>query len=97
MNGGGSVDPCLPNNSTLTLGYGRSVMNPMSFDVPDGQDIDVCFVKIIVATKAVEIGPIEQFESSPPDVKPRGAKPWTPPPSDLEWASKTITIVSKRS
>ncbi|PBK63111.1 hypothetical protein ARMSODRAFT_980290 [Armillaria solidipes] len=97
MNGEGSVDPCLMNKSTLTLGYGRVGMNPISFDVPHGQNVDVCFVKIIVATKAVEIGPIEQFESSPPNIKSRNALSWTTPPSDLEWASKTITIVSKRS
>ncbi|PBK84254.1 hypothetical protein ARMGADRAFT_615488 [Armillaria gallica] len=97
MNGEGSVDPCLSNNSTLTLGYGRSVMNPMSFDVPDGQDVDICFLKIFVATKAVDIGPIEQYESSGPDVKQRSAVPLAPSPSDFEWASKTITIISKRS
>ncbi len=71
-------------------------MNPMSFNVPDGQDVDICFVKIIMATKAVDIGPIEQVESSRPDVKQRSAVPRTSPPSDLEWASKIITIISKR-
>ncbi len=47
----------------MELQYGRSGMDPMSFDVPNGQDVDVCFVKNFVATKAVEIGPIEQFEN----------------------------------
>ncbi len=71
-------------------------MTPISFGVPDGQNVDVCFVKIFVATKAVDIGPIEQFESSRPDVKERDMKPWIPPPSDIKWASKNFTIISKR-
>ncbi|KAK0243748.1 hypothetical protein EDD85DRAFT_945078 [Armillaria nabsnona] len=91
---GGSVDPCLSNNFTLTLGYGRSVMDPITFNVPDGQNVDVCFVKFFVAMKAVDIGPIKQFKSSHVDGKERDIKPWTPP-SDIKWASKKFTIISK--
>ncbi|KAK0457436.1 caspase domain-containing protein [Desarmillaria tabescens] len=96
----GSIDACLTSGSTLTLGYGRTAMNPVVFDVPDGQDSDVCFVKIIVATKAVDIGPIEQLErdSPPDDSKLRGALTLQiPPQSDFKWNSKTITIKSNRS
>ncbi|PBK84253.1 hypothetical protein ARMGADRAFT_974392 [Armillaria gallica] len=96
MNGGGSVDPCLPNNSTpLTLGYGRFSMDPMSFNVPADRNVDVSFIKILVATKAVDIGPIKQFESSHADGKERSIDHWTPPPSDIKWASKKFTIISK--
>ncbi len=55
-------------------------MNPMTFNVPDGQDVDTCFHKIIVATKAVETGFIKQVESSHLDVKQQNVVPWTPPP-----------------
>ncbi|KAK0445813.1 caspase domain-containing protein [Armillaria borealis] len=98
----GSVDSCLGKelNSKLTLGHGSSAMQPLTFDVPDGQDEDVCFIKIFVTTKAVDIGPIEQPESPRADGKLRSAMlvpKKIATPSGLKWASKTITIVSKRN
>ncbi|KAK0221406.1 caspase domain-containing protein [Armillaria fumosa] len=97
-----SVDPCLGKelNSKLTLGHGRSAMQPLVFGVPDGQDEDVCFIKIFVSTKAVDIGPIEQLETPRADGKMRSAMlvPEKPvAPSGLEWASELITVISKRN
>ncbi|KAK0202204.1 hypothetical protein DFS33DRAFT_1061251 [Desarmillaria ectypa] len=99
---GDSADPCLRkgSDSKLTLGHGNSAMQPLGVGVPDGQDEDICFIKFYVTTKAVDIGPIEQPEFPPADGKSRSA--WLVPietfaSSSLNWASKTITVISKRS
>ncbi len=98
----GSIDSCLGKklNSKLTLGHGSSSMQSLVFDIPDGQDEDVCFIKIFVTMKAVDIGPIKQPEAPRADIKLRSAM-LVPKkivaPSGLKWASKTITIVSKHN
>ncbi len=96
----GSIDSCLGKklNSKLTHGHGSSSMQLLVFGIPDGQDEDICFIKIFMTTKAVDIGPIRQPES------PRaGGKLWSTMlvpkkivvPSGLKWALKMITIISK--
>ncbi|KAK0451584.1 hypothetical protein EV421DRAFT_1044539 [Armillaria borealis] len=94
----GSVDTCLQKGSALTLGYGNSGMNPFMFTVPDGQDVDVCFFKLFVTAKPVDIGSISQ--SSPfSDLRTsRGESPAKSSP-DLtgSWASISIPIVQRRA
>ncbi|KAK0194153.1 hypothetical protein F5146DRAFT_1183776, partial [Armillaria mellea] len=93
----GSVDTCLQKGSTLALGYGNGGMNPFTFTVPDGQDVDVCFFKLFVTTKPVDLGSISQ--SSPfSDLRPRHTE--SPPSSpDLteSWASIAIPVVQRRA
>ncbi|PBK84250.1 hypothetical protein ARMGADRAFT_615393 [Armillaria gallica] len=97
---GDSADPCLvkDSKSKLTLGHGNTTMGPLCLDIPHGQAEDVCFIKIYVATKAVDIGTLEQLQSPGPGTKARGAKRHNLPVqlSDFEWASETIAIVTKR-
>ncbi|KAK0445831.1 caspase domain-containing protein [Armillaria borealis] len=93
-----AVDACLVKDSKLTLGHGRSGMAPIIFKIPDGQDVDICYIKILVTTKAVDIQPIVQYYRAPPDVKPRGAMLMPNHlvnGSDVKWASKTMTIKLK--
>ncbi len=72
-------------------------MTSLCPDIPHGQAEDVCFIKIYVATKVVDIGTLEQPQSPGPSTKARGAKRHNLPVqlSDFEWASETIAIVTK--
>ncbi len=73
-------------------------MNPFMFTVPDGQDVDVCFFKLFVTAKPVDLGSISQ--SSPfSDLRTsRGESPAKSSP-DLtgSWASISIPIVQRRA
>ncbi|KAK0469386.1 caspase domain-containing protein [Desarmillaria tabescens] len=94
----GSVDSCLQKGSTLTLGYGNGGMNPFTFTVPDGQDVDVCFFKLFVTAKPVDLGSISQ--SSPfSDLRTRSSGSPAPSPPDLteSWASIAIPVVQRRA
>ncbi|KAK0469283.1 caspase domain-containing protein [Desarmillaria tabescens] len=95
----GSVDTSLQKRSTLTLGYGNGGMNPFTFTVPDGQDVDVCFFKLFATAKPVDLGSISQ--SSPfSDLRTsRGESPVRSPPPDLteSWASITIPVIQRRA
>ncbi|KAK0205134.1 caspase domain-containing protein [Desarmillaria ectypa] len=94
----GSVDTCLQKGSTLTLGYGNGGMNPFAFTVPDGQDVDVCFFKLFVTAKPVDLGSISQ--SSPfSDLRTRSSVSPAPSPPDLtgSWASMAIPVVQRRA
>ncbi|KAK0500063.1 caspase domain-containing protein [Armillaria luteobubalina] len=94
----GSVDSCLQKGSTLALGYGNGGMNPFTFTVPDGQDVDVCFFKLFVTAKPVDLGSISQ--SSPfTDLRTRRGESPTPSSPDLteSWASIAIPVVQRRA
>ncbi len=93
----GSVDTCLQKGSTLALGYGNGGMNPFTFTVPDGQDVDVCFFKLFVTAKPVDLGSISQ--SSPfSDLRTRrGESPPSSPDLTESWASIAIPVVQRRA
>ncbi|KAK0484889.1 caspase domain-containing protein [Armillaria novae-zelandiae] len=94
----GSVDTCLPKGSVLTLGYGNGGMNPFTFTVPDGQDVDVCFFKLFVTAKPVDLGSISQ---SSPFSELRTSRSESPAKSSPDltgsWASISIPIVQRRA
>ncbi|SJL08002.1 uncharacterized protein ARMOST_11361 [Armillaria ostoyae] len=90
-----SVDPCIINHSKLTIGYGQN-RDPIVFNIPDRQNVDVCFFKVLVITIAVDIGPIVR-PVSPARTREAVRLPKSLLFSDFDWASKTITIVSKRA
>ncbi len=94
----GSVDAFLKKDSKITFGYGKrhDGVDPIGFTIPNDQDVDVCFFKILVTTEAIDIGPITKSEISLSNVILRGAVQ-KPEPSDLEWASEIITVISKRA
>ncbi|KAK0469284.1 caspase domain-containing protein [Desarmillaria tabescens] len=90
-----AIDTCLQGNSTLTLGFGSGGMQKVEFSVPDGQDVDVCFFKIFVTTKAVDLASISQ-PSPFNEMIGRGAKR-VPPSITDDWASTTIPVVLRRT
>ncbi|KAK0504441.1 hypothetical protein EDD18DRAFT_502339 [Armillaria luteobubalina] len=97
---GDSGDSCLVKSpqSELTLGHGNRLMRPLSFGIPAGELEDVCFIKIYVAEKAVDIRSLEQLHFSRPDTKARNATQGSLPVEhcDFQWASETIAIVTKK-
>ncbi len=92
----GSVDPCLPNDAILTLGYGSRKMDPFMFTIPDGQDVDVCFFKLFVTTEPADLRSISQSSPFSDSRTPRGVSRVSPS-SDLtgSWASIVIPVVQK--
>ncbi|KAK0474449.1 hypothetical protein EDD18DRAFT_1116585 [Armillaria luteobubalina] len=75
-------------------------MQSLVFNVPDGQDADVCFIKIFISMKAVDIGPIEQPETPCADAKMQSVilvLEIPVAPSGPKWASEIITIISKHN
>ncbi|KAK0421667.1 caspase domain-containing protein [Armillaria borealis] len=91
-----SVNPCIGSGQDFTFGHGRRHRRPIAFSVPKGQDVDVCFIKILVTTKAVDIGPITS-DPSPTDPTSRGGSLQPAPEVDVEWASANFTVESKRA
>ncbi len=70
----------------------------MQITVPDDQDVDVCFFKILVTMEAIDIRPIEQpgFALSDAISQPWGARQSLPTEVfGIEWASEIITVISK--
>ncbi|KAF8752570.1 Caspase domain [Rhizoctonia solani] len=58
--GSNSSDPTLPRNVPLTIGYGSGGQDPLMFGVPEGQDIDINFFKLFVATSPTDFQSLEQ-------------------------------------
>ncbi len=73
-------------------------MNPIEFNMPKDQNIDVCFFKFFVSMKTVDLGSISQKSLLQRLHINRGAaqveSPSSPPPVlDNRWASKTIPVI----
>ncbi|KAK0187315.1 caspase domain-containing protein [Armillaria mellea] len=74
----GNVDASLPRrdsslttNPSLTIGYGASGMDPRSYRLREGQNVDVGFLKLFVSTDYVNLSGIAQkspFEKSREDI-----------------------------
>lgn len=93
----GCVNPCLERKSNFTFGHGGKHCRPIAFTIPEGQDVDVCFIKILVTTKAVDIGPIKQSGPPPTDTKLWGGILLPAPDLDVEWASAIFTVESRHA
>ncbi|KAK0236293.1 caspase domain-containing protein [Armillaria nabsnona] len=97
------VDPCLSPNAKLHLGLGVAGVRPFRFDVPEDQDVDICFFKFFVSDRPVDLGSIIQSPLSELLAINRGAiqskNPSPPPPPPIlpdSWASRTISVIQKR-
>ncbi|PBK67529.1 hypothetical protein ARMSODRAFT_313442 [Armillaria solidipes] len=90
-----NVDSCIPPGSPLTFGFGNTATKPIAFDVPKGQDVDICCFKIFLSLKPLDLRSISQrLEIS------RGAKQVEGPPQlpdpDESWASLVIPVIQQR-
>ncbi|KAG6919900.1 hypothetical protein DXG01_015608 [Tephrocybe rancida] len=59
----GQSGDCIPAHKSLYIGYGDSERNPISYFLPEGQNVDVGFVKLYVSTKHVDYSTILQRSS----------------------------------
>ncbi|KAK0194258.1 caspase domain-containing protein [Armillaria mellea] len=89
------IDTCLLPGSTVTLGFGSGGMEPVKFFIPDGQEVDLCFFKIFVTTKAVDLGSISQLSPFTESIG-RGAR-LVPQAITDDWGSRIISIVVRRA
>ncbi|KAK0500061.1 caspase domain-containing protein [Armillaria luteobubalina] len=93
------VDAGLPVGEKLDIGFGPAGVNPIQFNIPENQSVDMCFFKIFVSIEAVDLGSIVQSSVHDLLAKSRGAKqikpPLPPPVLPVSWASKTISVVQK--
>lgn len=91
------IDTGLLPGSTVTLGFGSGGMQPVEIFIPDGQEVDLCFFKIFVTTKATDLGSISQPSPFSESIQ-RGAR--LKSSSEIiedAWASRIIPIVSRRA
>lgn len=56
----GTVDPPLPPNQNVCIGYGSEGSPPMTFFLRDGQSVDVGFLKLFLSTDPVDLSGMEQ-------------------------------------
>ncbi|PBL03171.1 hypothetical protein ARMGADRAFT_6380 [Armillaria gallica] len=93
------VDAGLPVGETLDLGCGRAGVDPIQFNIPENQSVDMCFFKFFVSVQAVDLGSIKQSSLHELSAIHRGAtqiKPPLPPPIlPYSWASRTISVIQK--
>ncbi|KAH8804061.1 caspase domain-containing protein, partial [Flagelloscypha sp. PMI_526] len=54
----GEPDPCLRSGGVLPVGYGSSGTGPRTFSLPDGQDIDVTYLKVFLSTKYIDLSSV---------------------------------------
>ncbi|KAG8853732.1 hypothetical protein FRB91_004404 [Serendipita sp. 411] len=86
------VDPPLPAHQSLTIGYGAGGGRPFHYFLPDGQDVDVGFLKFFISTEPVDLSAIPQF--SPFET---GRMSVRVPDKPLGiWSTMLITVVQRR-
>jgi len=87
------VDAPLRSKQSLKIGYGDGGADAFDFYIPDGQDVDVSFLKFILTTRPVDLEDVEC--ESPFLGDNRAMKP--APRMDVDgWCSVLIPIAQKR-
>ncbi|KDR69751.1 hypothetical protein GALMADRAFT_160255 [Galerina marginata CBS 339.88] len=88
------VDSCLPKEGgTLNLGFGNGGEKPFEYYIPDGQDVDVGFLKCFFSTSPIDLSKVTQV---PLDKLSRSAKPSDSKVSDA-WGCLLIPVVQRRA
>ncbi len=91
-----NVDPCISARSTLTFGFGNTATRPIAFDVPEGQDVDICCFKIFVSLKPLDLRSISQILKMSRGAALISADPPQVPDPDESWASLVIPVFQQR-
>lgn len=95
----GFIDAPLQPKSTLTLGYGDSTASPFEFLLRPGEDVDMGFMKLFVATSPADFSSL--LQGSPFDLErdqTRESREFKDAPAvsaDL-WGTKVYTIIQKK-
>ncbi|PBK89857.1 hypothetical protein ARMGADRAFT_318824 [Armillaria gallica] len=88
-----NVDPCI---SALTFGFGNTATRPIAFDVPEGQDVDICCFKIFVSLKPLGLRSISQKLKMSRGAALVSEDPPQLPDPDESWASLVIPVIQQR-
>ena len=91
----GRPDAPLKARSSFFIGYGNSGVKPQAFNLRDDLDIEVCYLKLFITNKPVDLRHIRQFTP----FRDYGARsPRTKPQVSRDaWATKTAIIIQKRT
>jgi len=89
----GKVGTLLRSKQSLMIGYGDGGAVAFDFYIPDGQDVDVSFLKLIFSTKSVNL---EDIECESPFLSTDHATKSVLPVNVDEWGSILISIALKR-
>ncbi|KIM25362.1 hypothetical protein M408DRAFT_26347 [Serendipita vermifera MAFF 305830] len=89
----GKVDPPLLRHQSLTVGYGAGGGRPFKYSLPNGQDLDVGFVKIFISSEQVDLSAIPQAS---PFRRKRGVDESEDKPLGL-WSTVLLTVVQRRN
>jgi len=89
------VDPPLPpNGGSLTVGYGSGGGTPKKYNLREGQDIDIGFMKLFLSDRYVDLSKIPQ--ESPFSKKGHKRQSVDVEITDGRWATSLITIIQYR-
>jgi len=83
----------LKGNGELCVGYGSGGWEPLAYEIREGQDLDVGFLKIYLSTQPVDLSGKAQQSAFPEN---RGATAWRPEPQDV-WDTILIPIIQRRN
>lgn len=84
--------PLRKNGGALSIGYGDSGYPAVSFNIADGLDLEVCFLKVYLTTESVDLSYIKQ---DTPFVVSRHMVQHKPKPK-AAWADIVIPIIQHR-
>ncbi|KAK0480715.1 caspase domain-containing protein [Armillaria novae-zelandiae] len=91
-----TVDPCIPAGDMLTFGFGNTATRPIAFDIPEGQDVDICCFKIYLSLKPLDLRSISQTLKTFRGAKQVEFEAEDPPVPDKSWASLVIPVIQQR-
>jgi hypothetical protein len=84
------LEPPLKRQGELTVGYGSGGWSPFIYQVREGRDLDIGFLKIYLTTKPVDLSGIKQS-----GLRARFTQFWEPEPLDF-WGTTLIPIIQRR-
>ena len=79
--------------ASLAIGYGSGGSVPYTYYLRDGQDVDVGFLKLFLATQPLNLSDVRQ--ASPFDPVHRGVD-LVPAKTRLAWDALCVTVVQRR-
>jgi hypothetical protein len=85
--------PLKHSGGSLAIGYGAAGYPPLAFEIKNGLDVEVVFLKIYVSTKAVDLSHLSQTS---PLGSTRGMKSYQPKKAKDTWTDIVILMVLQR-
>ncbi|KAF7343898.1 putative WD repeat-containing protein C2E1P5.05 [Mycena venus] len=92
------IDAPLPSHGTLAIGYGNSGSQPWSFEVRDGEEVEVGFIKAFLTQQPADLRGIAQESVFARKAVKRllGGKERVPELTMSEWSTEMATIILTR-